>query len=45
MWHSVSIVGFFALLCGLAALLEWTVRAHGPAIIAALRGPQKPPRG
>jgi hypothetical protein len=37
-WHLLSIVFFYGLLVALAVILELTVRAHWPAIVAALRG-------
>ena len=38
MAHLVSIVFFFGLLVALAAILEFTFKAHWAAIVAALRG-------
>ncbi len=39
MVHLLSIAFFFGLLVVLAAILEFTLRTHGAAIVAALRGP------
>jgi hypothetical protein len=42
--HLLSIVFFFGLLVGLGMILEFTLRAHWAAVIAALRGVSAPPR-
>jgi hypothetical protein len=44
MAHVLSVVFFYGLLIALAVILELTLRAHWPAIVAALRG-SPPPRG
>ena len=38
MGHLLSIVFFFGLLAALAVVLEFTLREHWAAIVAALRG-------